>query len=360
MKTRPIRTHVLYESSTGNMPHGCSYIRLLRPLSHPSLSACIQLTSSLELTEPYPDVVIIERLWNHLADLPAFFTMLDTLKQRQIPFLFEIDDDLLNIGTRPGERNWPTPEQKMWLRALLRNADGVIVSTPNLANRLRHLNPAIEVIPNALDERLFSSSQVIRPDSASQRLTFGYMGTFTHIEDIISIIAPLRRILSRYADRLTFEMVGIGDAPLLQEAFKGLPLRIRQVPVEAVPYEQFAAWMQNHLHWDFGIAPLCDNSFTSSKSDIKFLDYAVLGIPGIFSRVPAYNDTVKHRQNGLLAASRDEWEDALELMIQDSDQRRQLAVTAHGEVWEKRMLRTCACQWQQAIERLCANAKDTR
>lgn len=352
MNRRPLRVHVLYESSTGGMPHGCSYIRLLLPLSHPSVAAGITLSSSLALTEPYPDVVIIERLWDHLCDLPAFFSLLDRLRRQRIPLLFELDDDLLSVGSRPGDRNWPTTEQKMWLRALLRNADSVLVSTPNLAKRLSHINQQITVIPNALDERLFSAAKEFHPSTGKgQPITCGYMGTFTHLEDLIAIIGPLRRVLARHADRLVFEIVGVGDAPALQEAFRGLPCKIRQVPAEAVPYEQFTAWMHKNLHWDFGIAPLCNNIFTSSKSDIKFLDYAVSGIPGIFADVPAYAGTVRHLQNGLLASTAEEWESALEQMVLDTELRTRLAAAAHAEVWENRMLQTCACQWRQAIEK---------
>ena len=64
--------------------------------------------------------------------------------------------------------------------------------------------------------------------------------------------------------------------------------------------------MRQHLRWDVAIAPLEDDAFTRGKSDLKYLDYAALGIPGVFSDVRPYRDTVRHRETGLLAANEPE------------------------------------------------------
>ncbi|OPX85113.1 MAG: hypothetical protein A4E53_03578 [Pelotomaculum sp. PtaB.Bin104] len=237
----------------------------------------------------------------------------------------------------------------MWLRWMFRFADGVVVSTKNIAERLKLLNKNIEVVPNALDERLFEQSRNIHKLNNNNHLVFGYMGTLTHIEDLISIVGPLRRVLAQYKKFITFEIVGIGDNNIIENAFHGLPIRIKQVPPQMVLYDKFTNWMQQNIHWDFGIAPLIDSEFTRSKSDIKFLDYAVQGIPGIFSAVPAYNDTIKHMENGLLAATSVEWEYCLRLFVTDRDLRLRLGQRAHTEVWQHRMLANSVQNWIIAL-----------
>lgn len=347
-----LQTHVLYESSAGGLPHGCSFIRLLRPLSHPSLQADVVLTQGVDLPSQPMDVLIIERLWDHICDWGQHQIMLQSVRAKGTKIIYEIDDDLLSVNTSVGDRDWPTTVQKMWIRQMVRFADGVIVSTPNLAERLRSLNPNIEIIENALDERLFDSSCTFNLNETGDVVVFGYMGTFTHLDDLMSIIQPLRSVLAHYRDRVRFEIVGVGDGALLKEAFAGLPVRFLSVPQQDVLYENFTQWMQANLRWDFGIAPLSDTVFTRSKSDIKFLDYGVQGIPGIFSDVPAYNKTVKHLVNGILVGDAGSWVVWLEKLILNRDLRTRLARSAHEDIWRDRMLERSAKNWLRAIKKI--------
>jgi glycosyltransferase involved in cell wall biosynthesis len=108
--------------------------------------------------------------------------------------------------------------------------------------------------------------------------------------------------------------------------------------------------MRQHLRWDVAIAPLADDAFTRGKSDLKYLDYGALGIPGVFSDVGAYRGTVRHRETGLLAANESEaWAEALEEIVNDGALRARLAAAATRNVHEHRMLRTNATRWCDAI-----------
>jgi len=352
MSNNTFRIHVLYESSAGGLPHGCSVIRLLRPLSHPSIQVDLSLTQGVTLPDQPVDVLIIERLWDHSCNWQNHLAKLRIIREQGTRIIYEIDDDLLSINSEVGASNWPTETQKMWLRQMIRFADGVIVSTPELADRLAGLNPHIEIVENALDERLFEQTREIKLKEADGVLVFGYMGTFSHLDDLMSIIQPLRTVLARYRDRVRFEIVGIGDSTILKAAFTGLPVSFLQVPTQSVLYENFTAWMQENIRWDFGIAPLIDSIFTRSKSDIKFLDYGVQGIPGIFSDLPAYNKTVKHSVNGILANDINSWEIWLEKLILDDPLRTRLAKQAHDDTWRERMLKTSATKWLRALNKL--------
>lgn len=353
--TKLHHVHVLYESSAGGLPHGCSVIRLLRPLSHPSIQADLSLTQGLNLPDQLVDVLIIERLWDHTCDWQRHLAMLQIIRAQGTKIIYEIDDDLLSANSEVGDRYWPTTSQKMWLRQMIRFADGVIVSTSKLADRLAALNSHIEIVENALDEQLFEKSREINLKESGGVIVFGYMGTLTHLDDLMSIIQPLRTVLARYRDRVRFEIVGVGDNAVLKAAFAGLPVTFLSVPPQAVLYEEFTAWMQENVRWDFGIAPLIDTPFTRSKSDIKFLDYGVQGIPGIFSDVPAYNTTVRHLINGILANDIHSWEMWLEKLILDDQLRAGLAKQAHCDVWEERMLKTSATNWLDALNRLLSS-----
>ena len=124
---------------------------------------------------------------------------------------------------------------------------------------------------------------------------------------------------------MRLEIVGGGAEERVESLFEGLPVRQRN-PRHADAYPNFVPWMRQNLRWDVAIAPLEDDAFTSCKSDLKYLDYGALGIPGVFSDVRPYRDTVRHGETGLLAANDEKaWADALEEIVGDAALRARLA-----------------------------------
>jgi len=140
----------------------------------------------------------------------------------------------------------------------------------------------------------------------------------------------------------------VDDAGLAAR-FNGLPVSPLN-PGAAEAYPAFPGWMRRSLRWDFALAPLVDDAFTRCKSDLKYLDYGALGIPGIFSDVRAYRETVRHRETGLIAPNDpDAWAAALDEMAGDASLRSRLALAARDEVHSSRMLATNARCWLDAV-----------
>lgn len=347
-----MKLHVLYECDGSGKAHGCAWIRLLHPLTHPSIASRVSFTTGERFPDTKTDALIVERLHRPNLTLIEAEKMISMAKERGLPLIHTIDDNLLDLNTDPGIWHFPSQEQRNVLRLLIRRAQGVIVSTEKLAERIARINTRVEVVPNQIDERLFTR----RPaavEKPGEKVVIGYMGTPTHLDDLLMILQPLRRFLARFKDRVVFEVVGVADAHFLKEMFPGLPVRQLPVPRQKAPYPEFARWMDANVKWDFAIAPLSDNEFTSCKSDLKILDYGILGIPGIFSNVTSYRDTVKHGDNGLLIENTDDaWESALEKMTLDGAMRRRLAAAITEEVWNTRTLAQNAVRWEEAIARL--------
>ncbi|MFD1810584.1 hypothetical protein ACFSHQ_28045 [Gemmobacter lanyuensis] len=59
-------------------------------------------------------------------------------------------------------------------------------------------------------------------------------------------------------------------------------------PEAAGSYPRFVRWLVENAQFDVGIAPLVGSTFNGAKSDIKFLDYAALGLVPMVSEGPAY------------------------------------------------------------------------
>ena len=97
--------------------------------------------------------------------------------------------------------------------------------------------------------------------------------------------------------------------------------------------------------------------FNDGKSDLKMLDYGIFGIPGIFSDVPSYHDTVKNGENGLLVPNNAEaWQQALEAMASDTALRQKMAAAVKQEVWDTRTLAQNAWRWLDAVEKIVSQS----
>ena len=345
------RIHVLHGFYGAGIPYSCTYVRLLCPLTHPSLAERVEVTHGSTEAIPDCDLLVVERhtLWPYERQLDAFARTLARCRQRGVPVLYELDDNLLDLHHDAPWEIYPGAALRGVVSYLVREADGVIVSSTALAERLAHLRTGVLVVPNALDERLFEAGAESAAKHGST-ITIGYMGTLTHEADLRMVLAPLRALLRRHTGRLRFELVGGAEKDRVASLFEGLPFRGRETGGDD-PYPRFVTWMRRHLAWDVAIAPLEDDAFTRCKSDLKYLDYGALGIPGVFSDVRPYRETVRHRETGLLAANDEKaWADALEEIVSDAALRSRIATNARAEVRGGRMLRTNAVRWRDAIE----------
>ena len=89
---------------------------------------------------------------------------------------------------------------------------------------------------------------------------------------------------------------------------------------------------------DIVISPLIDNYFNSCKSQIKFLEYGALGIPGVFSNLAPYSSVITNEVNGFLASNSDEWESYLQCLIDDPQLRKAIVSNAQEIIKEKWLL----------------------
>lgn len=69
--------------------------------------------------------------------------------------------------------------------------------------------------------------------------------------------------------------------------------------------------------FDIGLVPLKDNKFNECKSELKGLEYSILGIPYLASPLPAYRRLVKDGENGILCGRPREWYSSLSKLIED-------------------------------------------
>jgi len=345
--------HVVYEYGPDFRPHSSPFLRLIRPFSHPLVQAQISTTFSRDFNQEPADAVIIDRMWRPDVSLELVEGLVEKIQKLGLKFIYSLDDNYFDLPFN--EISWPTREVLPVVKFLLRQADAVLVTTPTLKQRFREYNPNIHVLANQLDERLL----VFRPPDASPsianvHLVVGYMGTFTHDEDLMMVLPAIKSIHQRFPNQFELQVIGVLDKKETKVELQGLPVRYVYPRPEEHEYPLFMLWFTGHVRWDIAISPLKNTAFNACKSDIKFLDYASIGAAGVFSQSPAYSSTIIHQQNGwIIENTHEAWEEALETLIQDADLRLKIAQNANRHLYQERILAKSAMDWVDIIRSIC-------
>lgn len=348
------KLHVVYEHGPDLRPFGSAYVRLLRPLTHPTLHHACQVTASWQYRREAVDAVLVDRLWRADVSLEMAQDLATEIRRAGAKFLYALDDDFLSLYPEGGAGT--AAERRKVVEFFLHQADGVIVTTPSLYERVAPASRNCVVVPNGLDERLIAHERPapVEGPFGRRRLVIGYMGTRTHQADLHMILPAWHAVHAQVGDAVEFQIVGVTERP--QPAlWAGLPLRFVRPRTLDTEYPLFLLWFTGQVQWDIAVAPLADTPFNRGKSDIKFLDYAAAGAAGVFSRAPAYASSVVHRETGWLCDnSPAAWADALLHLLADEDLRTSMAHRASEYLYAQRTLARTAHRWVDALDKLLA------
>ncbi len=358
------RVHVLFEYGPDLYPHGSAFIRLIRPLTHPSLNAKIQVAFDHQYKGRAVDTVIVDRLWRPDISAALAQALVEDVRRAGAKLIYAVDDNFIDL---PPERfPFAAPprarrvEELLWVvRYFLEEADGLLVTTDALRELLVPLNANVAVVPHALDEQLLVQHGPTREATpfGPRKKVIGYMGTFTHDDDLLMILPALHAVCRRHVGDVELQIVGVAGQEETLKALSGLPVRITSPRAGEAAYPLFMLWFTTRISWDIAISPLEATQFNQCKSDIKFLDYSAIGAAGVFSRGPAYAASAKHAENGLLVENDSAaWEDALEALIADAELRMRLALNASRTLHEERTLEHSAHRWVTALDNLMEGA----
>ncbi|MFJ4074710.1 hypothetical protein [Curtobacterium sp. NPDC089991] len=202
---------------------------------------------------------------------------------RGVRVVGEVDDDFFTeSGRQRLARAEYDPDRLASIDALVRGADTVVVSTPELAEVVRPVARDVTVVPNALDPGLWTAGATEDDDDrpgAEHRVL--YMGTLTHAADLELLRDVFTDLTTTDGTPIRLEVIGVTD--------EGGADWFRRVEVPDGHYPAFSRWLVAHRErWRAGVAPLRDEEFNRAKSDLKFLEYTALGLPAVVSDRPSY------------------------------------------------------------------------
>ncbi len=216
----------------------------------------------------------------------------------------------------------------------MRACDLVTCPTEELAHQARLAGRPAYVLPNGFDAASHDAARRAHHDwlsYADDIVRIGYAGgSRTHQRDFAAAAPAIARILRQYPQtRLTlFRDPSSGEGLVLIDEFAefaDLADRIEwrdMVKLADLPGEiaRFA----------INIAPLQpDNPFCEAKSELKFFEAALAGVPTIASPTGPFRRAIEHGVSGLLATSEEDWFAALSRLVEHPDERARLAQAAY-------------------------------
>ena len=210
---------------------------------------------------------------------------------------------------------------------MLENCDGAITSTNQLQEELKKYQSKVLLNRNlASDELISISSQFLKDYSqVSDVVKIGYFsGSISHNENFELIKPAIKQLLKKYSN-VQLHIVGILDIPKDMKPFGN-----QIVTHDYVDWDKLPALISEV---DINLAPLVDSIFNRAKSEIKWIEAALVKVPTVASKIGAFSDEVVDGETGLLATD-DEWFDKLESLILSLELRQKLAESAYRAVLE--------------------------
>jgi glycosyltransferase involved in cell wall biosynthesis len=259
------------------------------------------------------DVLLVQRDAFPLAALDAALARAAREGTRVVA---EVDDDFFTPEARArlAQAEYD-PDRLAAVDRLVRSADAVVVSTEPLRRVLAAEGVDAVVVPNGVQPGLWDADADgprARDTSGTRRVL--YMGSATHGGDLDLLRPAFAGVTDDEGRPVRLEVVGVtGDDATW---FDRLPL-----PDDATHYPDFVAFLRAHAgRWSAGVAPLTDDRFNDAKSDLKFLEYTMLGLPFVGSDRPSYRGVDRH--GGLLAGDDPAtWQEALRTAFREADER---------------------------------------
>ena len=267
---------------------------------------------------------------------PEILRLCHLAKDYGKPIFFDIDDlvfDTLYTDQLSYTKGLPRHEKENYdanvrnYGYMLENCDGAITSTNQLQKELKKYQSKVLLNRNlASDELISISSQFLKDYShVSDVVKIGYFsGSISHNENFELIKPAIKQLLKKYSN-VQLHIVGILDIPKDMKPFEN-----QIVTHDYVDWDKLPVLISEV---DINLAPLVDSIFNRAKSEIKWIEAALVKVPTVASKIGAFSDMVIDGETGLLATD-DQWFDKLEALVLSPELRQNLAESAYRAVLE--------------------------
>ena len=217
-------------------------------------------------------------------------------------------------------------------------ADGLICSTDSLAGLYSkylkvvthtHHNLISRAIFNGISEQIKqykdSQNQILEKDDAFRLHFLVADGACTHLYDLSTVLMELIVFLKRNPDiQLTLLGMNLTNSGFLKKNL-GKQLRV-------IPRVSYSEMLYIYSINDLLIVPLDLNVFNECKSNIKFIEAAIVGKPCLVRDIYEFSKDITDGESGLLYKDPADFTKKLEWISENSDKLKVLGNAAHEYV----------------------------
>jgi glycosyltransferase involved in cell wall biosynthesis len=290
-----------------------------------TLRAALEL-EGFDVAYIYREAALLGRSW------------IERLIAARIPVVFDFDDAIYlgDVSRANSAFAWLKSGRKT--HGLCQMSTAVVVGNVHLAEFARRYNANVTVVPSSIDTARYRRKDV-RVNGKGRPLVIGWMGSSTTQRFLEEFEPVLRRI----ADRFPIEIRVVSDHP---PSLEGLPVTWHRWSdgTEAVELADF----------DIGIMPLPDTPWTRGKCAMKALQYMGVAVPTVCSPVGVNSALIRHGENGLLAATTEDWVDAVGKLVADPHLRASIGEAGRRTVEGEYSATVCASLFARALREAAA------
>lgn len=214
------------------------------------------------------------------------------------------------------------------MKRVVRTADRVVVTTEPIRSAIEKYAREVRLIPNYLPGWVWNGLKSERRVGPKPRV--GWAGAMQHAGDL-ALIREVVEATSEECDWVFFGMCPEELRPFVKEFHP------------FVPFEQYPAKLAS-LDLDLAVAPLEVNRFNECKSNLRLLEYGILGWPVVCSDVLPYRGAPVTRVPNRPEA----WLEAIRARIHDLDEAQKEGEALQRWVREGWMLEDHLGEWIEA------------
>ena len=227
------------------------------------------------------------------------------LRRAGLPFIFDFDDAVFERYVSPSNGYLSYLKFPGKTRTICRLAAHVTAGNEYLADYARRAGARVTVIPTTVD----TSKYTVAPRPPNEVPVIGWTGSYSTVQHLDTLQPALRRLARE--ERFRLRVIG---AP---------GYKIEGLDVEALTWRSETE-VEDLRPLDVGVMPLPDDRWSRGKCGMKALQYMGLGVATVASPVGVNTTIIRDGENGMLAATEDEWVEKLRLLLRDAALRARL------------------------------------
>ncbi|MBV8777440.1 MAG: glycosyltransferase, partial [Alphaproteobacteria bacterium] len=309
---------------------GCGEYRIIAPSRALAKSGTVHAYETMRLLTPpeiarmQPDSIVFQRQLE-----PGQIEVIEWVKHTSKALcVFELDDLITNLPPKSAHRPMIAADISQRLKRALALCDRLVVSTEAMARAYGRMCGEVTVVPNRLESARWLGLAPRRRDGKPR---VGWAGAIGHSGDL-AIIAS---VVEATAKEVEWVFFGMCPDVLLPHVAEFHPW---------VPVHDYAAKLAS-LDLDLAVAPLERHPFNEAKSNLRLLEYGVLGYPVVCTDILPYQGALPVTR---VANRHRDWVRAIREAIADRTAARAAGETLRAAVVADWMLEDHLAEWRRA------------